>query len=408
MDRKLLLFFIQLFFLTDSYCQKLINIRDFGVLPSISDNENSDMKKLRWERIDKAFHYCIKNRVDLFIPKGVYDVGNSNFPFRVTENNNRRDLLDCGGIMIYGESGTILKTSSEDGADVLQLNKLSNISFSNLEITATIHSGSKHGTNGISITNGFDNILLNNIKIYNLPGVVYGDYIDGGKGLTVQFEKNSKYYKGKLTAKNIDIKNCPYGFRLDAVTLSDVINNRDNLRLDLDIVTTNAYQGFAIDIGEPFNNIDLGKRLNIVAKAKLIDCQQYIRLSRVIGGRFEFDLNANNKYLQYQLNDPISFALLCNYVKFTNIKVSGRVNYLDKNYIIGAVGAIYEPFNLKNRTEHSIFDLKLLGTPKEEDFTIIEFNGNSIHDSEFRFLKSSFNTTKSLRRIYNKNKIVYN
>ena len=145
-----------------------INVIDAGVFPQYNKNETSQEKSLRFEKIDKLFRYAIKHKVNLFFPAGIYDIGNHNFPFRTPNSAyavKRSSLLDCGNITIKGGKGTVFKSSSLYGADVLQLNQIKNIRFKNLEITATVKDLSRSGSNGISITNGFDNIILEDIYI---------------------------------------------------------------------------------------------------------------------------------------------------------------------------------------------------------------------------------------------------
>lgn len=387
MRNRVLKFFLCIFFLVCcslANSQSFISIKQFGVDGIERKNEPESSKYERWAAIKKAFQYCIKNKVNLFFPSGVYDVGVRNFPFRISDDVKSDELLDANNIMVFGEQGTVFMTNSIAGADVLQLNKIKNITFKNIAITALLN-GSEAGSNGISITNGFDNILLENIYIYNLPGIDYGTYIDGGKGLTIQFQKNSKAYKGSLTAKNIKVVNSAYGFRMDAVYLTDIFMPRDNVKLDIDISVEKAYQGFSIEFGEADRNFDFQKKLNIKAKAMLKDCQQYVRMARVIGGEFDFQVSKNAGFQNkiWNKKDSNKFALLAYYIKNADVKMVGNVGDVDYKFWIGAVGSIYEPFNLKNRTENSVFYLDVLGNASKADFKIIEFNNHSIENSKF-------------------------
>ncbi|MHA7608233.1 hypothetical protein ACV0BM_005165 [Elizabethkingia meningoseptica] len=386
----LLLFIVIIGTSSTNFSRKVINVQDFGVYPGDSHKESEFVKYNRWKNIKNAFDYCIENKCDMFFPSGVYDVGSRNFPFQNINNDN---LLDCKNILIFGSGfNTLLKTSSNNGADVLQLNMIKNISFKDFSITADLYTTKKAGSNGISITNGFDNIVLDNIYIYDLPSVDKKTYIDGGKGLTLQFDPGINSEKGSLTATNIKVENCAYGFRFDATHVSDLLKN--NIDIKLDIKIDKVFQGFSMAFGAPFEVVKEKAQLNMNVTATITNAQQYICFSRVIGGVYNFtvDKTINNEQIILDKNkrkwynaDPIYFAFLSNYSKNTKTTIKGNVGKVDVKVWMGAVGSVSEPFNLKNRTENNIFDFDILGDASLEDFRVIEYNGNSIHNSDINF-----------------------
>jgi len=377
----LLFLFLSNFFL---YAKKSISIKEFGVDGVDYKNEYQIDKYNRYLKIKSAFEYCLAKEFDLFFPRGTYDVGDRNFPFRTKEDLATDKLLDCHGMMIYGEKGTVFKTHSRNGADVLQLNKIKNLKIKNVEITADLEGFTMSGSNGISITNGFDNIFLENIKIYNLPSVDKTSYIDGGKALTLQFSKGSKSYKGLLIAKNININNCPYGFRMDGADICDVLDKSvNNIDLFLDLTINNTFQGFSIQFGSATKNIGSQEKLKINAKALIKNSQQFVRLSRVLGGDFNFRVVKDKSFVKkkWSKSDSMSFAFLGNYVKNLKMSINGNVGVIQNKIILGAVGSIVEPYNLGNKTENSYLNIDVQGISLEKDFKIIEYNGDSISNT---------------------------
>lgn len=397
-----------------THYKKVVNVQEFKVFPNKNINETDEQKYDRWLKIKQAFEYCVKNKYDLFFPKGTYDVGARNFPFRQMEAAKYTQLYDCGGIKIFGEKRlTLFKTSSQYGADVLQLNLVKNIEIRDLSVTATLFSKERYGSNGISITNGFDNIILDNIYVYDLPGVDKGDYIDGGKGLTLQFDPNINIKKGTLTATNIVVENCAYGFRFDAVQVSDLL--KEKIKIKLDIKATRTFQGFSMVFGVPVENVDTSSFIDMNVNAILIDSQQYISLGRVVGGNYNFivDKTISNdkiimnkdKYVWYKA-DPLLFCLLSNYTKNANVTIKGAVGNVDMKVWIGAVGSVVEPYNLKNRTENSVFDFDIKGTSKDEDVKIINYKGESIHNSKIILNSKTMNNIKDNKLMRNNNNII--
>lgn len=379
-----------------------MNVQKFGVFAKVKDSETDLEKYYRWVKLKTAFDYCIANKKDLFFPKGIYDVGERNFPFR-EESLTTNILKDCRGITIYGEGrGTVLMTSSKRGADVLQLNMLKNLTIKNFDITAELYSKRESGSNGVSVTNGYNNIVLDNLYIYDLPGIDSAGYIDGGKGLTMQFSANKKTIKGYLKASNITVKNSAYGFRFDAANVSDLLKEKINIiieNLDVD----KAYQGFSMSFGEASERVNADAALQMKVSASLNNCQQYIRFSRVIGGVYNFKVRKDENQtkifkdknsITWKNDDTKSFGFLSNYSKGTNVTITGDVGQVDNKIWIGAVGSIVEPFNLKNRTENNVFNFDIAGTALNEDIKIINYKGESVHNSRINISKKTLQKSK--------------
>ncbi len=393
----------------------VINVQKFGVYGRINPSENATVKYDRWLKLKTAFEYCIKTKSDLYFPKGIYDVGERNFPFR-EDDLNSNVLRDCNGITIFGAGrGTLLMTSSSRGADVLQLNMLKNLTIKNFDITAELSSEIESGSNGVSITNGYDNINLENLYIYNLPGIDRIGYIDGGKGLTMQFSANRKTIKGGFKATNITVDNCAYGFRFDAAHVSDLLREHMNIVIN-NLIVNKAYQGFSMDFGEASENIRVNSELNVDVSASLSNCQQFVRFSRVIGGVYNFEVHKtgnkketlkDNKNKVWKKDDTRLFGFLSNYSKNTTVSIIGDVGEVDEKIWIGAVGSIDEPFNLKNRTENNLFTFDISGNSTNTDVKIIKYKGESIHNSEINVSKRTINISNIPQEFkINNNKLI--
>lgn len=379
-----------------------MNVQKFGVFGKVKDSESDLEKYYRWVKLKTAFDYCIANKKDLFFPKGIYDVGDRNFPFR-EESLTTNMLKDCRGITIYGEGrGTILMTSSKRGADVLQLNMLKNLTIKNFDITAELYSKRESGSNGVSVTNGYDNIILDNLYIYDLPGIDRIGYIDGGKGLTMQFTANKKSLKGYLKASDVTVKNSAYGFRFDAANVSDLLKEKISIVIE-NLIVDKAYQGFSMAFGEASEKVNADAALQMKVSASLSNCQQYIRFSRVIGGVYNFKVRKDESQIKifkdknsitWKKDDNKSFGFLSNYSKSTNVTIKGDVGQVDNKIWIGAVGSVVEPFNLKNRTENNVFNFDIAGKASNEDVKIINYKGESIHNSTINMSDRSINNMK--------------
>ncbi len=390
----------------------VVNVQQFQVYPATSP-ESEEQKYDRWLKIKKAFQYCIEQKSDLYFPKGIYDVGARNFPFRQDESHIDQ-LLDCKSITIFGAGrGTVLKTSSELGADVLQLNLVRNLIIKNFDITASLNSNKNAGSNGVSITNGFDNITLDNLYIYDLPGIDKGNYIDGGKGLTLQFDPNINSTKGSLRATNIKVKNCAYGFRFDAVAVSDLLKENINIKLQMEADRT--FQGFSMSFGVPSENVASHSKFLMEVDAVLKNAQQYISFSRVVGGNYHFtvDKDIDNALINKDQSnkiwfkaDQVKYAFLSNYSKYTDTTIKGNVGTVDTKIWMGAVGSVVEPFNLRNSTENNIFNFDIAGNSTDQDFKVIEYQGNSINNSKFLFSPKTLKNTNILKKIETSNELL--
>lgn len=137
--------------------------------------------------------------------------------------------------------------------------------------------------------------------------------------------------------------------------------------------------------------------MNINVNATLDNCQQYVRFARVFGGTYNIAVKKSNSNYKYSnTNDKRKFGLVCNYIKNATVNMSGNVGTVDTKFLIGAVGSIVEPYSLGNKTENTIFNLDIAGKSLENDFTVIDYLGDSINDSEVNITSKSLDKNSKL------------
>jgi hypothetical protein len=242
-----------------------VSAQDFG---ATGDGTTND-----YTAILAAWTYCLANGKNLYFPAGTYNVGANNFPFRTPDGAPITTLLDCKNITIFGDGpATILKTVSIGGADVLQLNAVKNLTISDLQVTATI-SGSASGSNGVSITNGFDNLNILDVYCYQLPRVDKGaGDIDGGGALSIQTPSTSQVTQcGSLVAR-IRANGCYYGFLINGqFDVLQSLGNRQGVVVDLlaENCCIGYFSGYTVDATYPA----IGSTSGVTVRATTINCQ---------------------------------------------------------------------------------------------------------------------------------------
>lgn len=362
-----------------------VSVRWFGLFDTTLETFNT---------FKKALVFCRANKTDLYCPSAVYDCGVSNFPFSDYEDPA---VLDYQNITVFGDGqSTVFKTTSVLGADVLQLNRIKNLSFRNISITGIVTSTYEAGTNGISVTGGYDNLNFYDVFIYGLRGIDKGDYIDGGKALTIQ-PALTENQCGTLNAR-IHVVDCAYGFGVDCV-ISNLLEKKTSINVD--IVAENCYRGVSFDAAEATENVDLNASIGLNIIAKTINCQIDAVMSRGIGVNLTLDVQTTKSKEDRTLapdsspwfaSNQIVYAVLSNYIKKGNVVITGNKGDCDYKFQIGAVGSIVEPFNLINRTEDSQFTFNLSGDASVSNFNVIEYGGNSIANCVFNISRNTLDS----------------
>lgn len=207
---------------------------------------------------------------------GTYEtIGDVNWPWRnpIVPASSFRDYK--GARIVCKGPGVIFKTTSATGADILQLNSVSNFSVIGwptltASLTATVNAGS----NGVSVTNGGKNVYCE-IEAKDLPFTIKPTYLDGGKAITIQNGASTllPYQNVKLVCRRAE--NCAYGATADVATqpLVTQLNWYGNL---LDVTAIDCYRAAQVSADSPTegsvpsNGLNMG--LDIVVDA--LNCQQ--------------------------------------------------------------------------------------------------------------------------------------
>lgn len=381
-------------------------IKDDGD-PDFDTTPGNTHYSLNWEKMKIMIDLCIQMELNIHFPKGEFSCGNANFPFNYHASDDPtpplNELKDLKNIIISGEGrGTVLRSDSQTGADVLQLNSIKNITFRDLAVTATVaikdpQNGAVGGSNGVSITNGFDNITLENIHVFDLDGVEFEGYIDGAKAFTIQNAENIDLPNGKLKIINCSSKNNAYGWRHDGF-LSNVM--KDNMDLDISLTIEKSWMGFSIAFADATDYFDEFKRINYKTNVSLIDCQQDVFLGRLYGGDFNFYVQSEKTISELKTNpltgliwkkstkpahaffEIVTTAYLA-YVKHSNINVFGYKKHNNYKYFVGCVGSIIEQ-KTEGRTEDSNLLLKLAGDVTDTELMAVSYLGNSVFQTSLQ------------------------
>jgi hypothetical protein len=362
----------------ESKLQDVVSVKDFG---AVGDGSLSTSAMLT--AVTAAWNAALAAGKDLFFPAGTYTIGNANFPWR-QGIIGPTTLLDCKNITIYGEGpSTVFKTVSPEGADVFQLNGVKNLHFRNLAITAELTGFAAAGSNGISITGGFDNITINDVYIYDLPSLDKTTYADGGKALTFQLADNDTLC-GSLSAR-IKVKNCLQGFGFEPY-LHRLQNQPCSIKVQMQ--AEKCYQGFVYAAPAAASALNSGFSSGIQLDAILVNCQKDIVISRahgcdiratVVSTQTKAERTKNGSGVTWLASDTIVESLLSLYSHNCQVKISGYKGNTDYKARIG--GAAQGSSGLSGATLNGDFYIDLAGTAALADVASIDFGGNTMTGS---------------------------
>lgn len=335
-----------------------------------------------YDALERAWDAAITaGSVEIYLPAGVYDVGTQNLPWR--QDGVPSSLLDCNHVTIRGDGPqTVLKTTSVDGADVLQLNGLKNLTIRDLAITAEI-SGTVAGSNGISVTNGFDNINILDVWMLNLPSLDKtgsGDYIDGGKGLTIQTATTSNPC-GTLNARIIVI-GCAegFGYEPDLVTAE----GKDTC-INVDLIAEDCHTAVKFVATAASGALSSSMTCGLTVRGQAINCQRDVAINRLHGGSIDMQVITTKTAAARRLDpngnawiaaDTVVEALLCTYAHNARISVTGNKGGCDYKARIGAISA--GSSGLTASTNDCEIYLDIGGTSVTADIDDVDVSGDTM------------------------------
>jgi len=363
-------------------CEKLeqtVSVKDFG---AVGDGVTDD-----YDAINAAWLYCYPIGASLYFPSGTYLVVTENFPFRNTQLPVT-SLLDCNNMTIFGDGpSSILKTSSVLGADVLQLNGLKNFHVRNLQVQSVI-SGTAAGSNGMSVTGGFDNITVDNFWAKNLAYVDKTTYVDGGKAVSIQSptEANS-ITMGSFKATNVFADGCVYGFGYEPDT--DLALTQP-VSIDVNIVVSNSRQGVVFSAAGSTSAVSANSTSGVRIRGQSINCMNDIAVSRTFGVDIDMQiiqtktaaqLLLSYKGTQWTVVDTVAnvIGVICTYAKNSRIVAYGNKKDCQHKAKIG--GALDPNTGLGSNTNYCDFYLNIAGISVGVDVQFSDAGGNIMNNS---------------------------
>lgn len=274
-----------------------------------------------------AWDYALLVGKDIYAPAGVYEIGENSFPWRQEVVSQ---LLDCKNITIFGDGPTtIFKTNSVGGADVFQLNGLKNFHVRNLKIAAELQAGANSaGSNGISVTNGWDNITIKDVWCENLPSLDKTTYIDGGKALTLQSDASTNEC-GTLKA-SVFAKGCAQGFGFES-DLDNFLNKK--VSVDVDLVAEDCYAAVVGVAAAATSTLPAGTSGGVTVRGQAINCQKDVLLNRMHGFNVDIQVITTKTTTERTLDpsgrtwfttDQAVVSVQLGYAKNSTIKVTGN------------------------------------------------------------------------------------
>lgn len=356
-----------------------VSVKDFG---AVGDGVTDD-----YAAIAAAWNYCYPIGASLYFPSGTYLVITENFPFRnpqlpVTE------LLDCNNMTIFGDGpSSILKTSSVEGADVLQLNGLKNFHVRNLQVQSVI-SGSVAGSNGVSVTGGFDNITIDNLWVKNLAYVDKVTYVDGGKAVTIQPPTEADpITMGLFKATNIFADGCVYGFGFEP---DNDLALTQPVSIEVEIVVSNSRQGVVLSAPAATGALSANSTSGVRIRGQSINCMQDIVCGRTFGVDVDMQIiqtkTAAELLLSYEgtkwtIVDTTAnvIGLICTYAKNSRFVVYGNKKECEHKAKIG--GAAEGSSGINGATDQCDFYLDITGNAAVIDVQFNDAGGNIMNNS---------------------------
>ena len=324
--------------------------------------------------------YMRTEKVSIEFPDGWYEIGDKNMPWR----NTGSGLLDYHGAALFCTPNVTFATVSPNGADVFQFNAIKNLGIYGFpRLMGKLGVGATSGTNGVSVTNGWDNLDIE-IFGYQLPGVDATTFIDGSKTLTLQNGLTTNPC-GRLRAVVI-ADGCAEGFGFEPNLVTSLTKYTS---VDIEVHARNCYAGFKFVASEASSALTTSMTSGVVVRGSVTDCQHGSIIQRPHGvnvdieiissGKTSADKRLNPTGDYWLASDLIVEGATINYVKNGNIRLHGNVGQCDYKLRLG--GASAGSSGLSGATEFSQINVDLGGTAAIIDLLSINSGGNSVKNS---------------------------
>lgn len=346
--------------------------------------DTASKRSAMYDALVAAELYMRTEKVSIEFPDGWYEVGNQNFPWRGT-TVPAVDLVDYYNAALFCSPAVTFATVSPEGADVLNLNGVKNFHvFGYPKLTGQLTGGSVVGSNGCSVTGGYDNISLQ-ISPYNCPSVDAGTYIDGGKGLTIQTPVAGQTLECSTLVADVRATGCVHGFGIE-VDLVAAATMRT--AVSVNVVARDCYVAATYSAGAATSALTAGVGAGVKITGQAIDCQQDVVIGRTPG--IEVDMQVittksaaarrlDSNLVAWRATDTEVSALICTYAHSSRISVYGNKGSCDYKARIGGVSA--GSSGITGATLNSDIYLDLAGSPVTADIAEVDSGGNSLTTS---------------------------
>lgn len=325
-----------------------------------------------WQRTQK---------MSLYFPDGWYEIGNQNMPWRNTVSSS---LLDYSGTALFCSPGVTFATVSDNGADVFQMNASKNLSvFGFPKLRAQIGNTATSGSNGCSVTNGWDNLYLE-IHGYQLPRVDATTFVDGAKALTLQNGSTSNIC-GRLKAI-VFADGCSEGFGFEPDLVTSLTKTTS---VDVTVHAADCYVGVKFVAAEATGALSASMSSGVVVRGSATDCQHGVQIQRAHGIKADMEIISSGKTAANKRLAPDGVAWLAadtivegadiNYAKNGLIRVHGNVGPCDYKVRLGGASAGLSGLN--GATEYSDLFFDLGGTAATSNLLVIDSGGNTVKNS---------------------------
>jgi hypothetical protein len=240
------------------------------------------------------------------------------------------------------------------------------------------------GSNGISITAGFDNITINDVYIYDLPSLDKTTYPDGGKALTLQLANNDTLC-GSLSAR-IRVKNCLQGLGFEPY-LHRLQNQPCSVKVQLQ--AEKCYQGIIYSAPAATSALNSGFSSGLQVDAILTNCQKDVVLSRAHGCDIRATIvtteskvarTKNSAGVTWLASDVVVTSLVTGGAHNSQVKIIGYKGSTDYKAQIG--GATQGSSGLVGATLNSDIFLDISGTSATADILPVDSGGNTLRQSK--------------------------
>lgn len=313
---------------------------------------------------------------------GVYEtIGEVNWPWRnpTVPASSFRDYK--GARLICKGPGVIFKTTSATGADILQLNSISNFSVLGWPtLTAVLTATAAAGSNGVSVTNGGKNIYCE-VEAKDLPFTVKPSYLDGGKAITIQNGSGTllPYQNVKLVCRRAE--NCAFGATADIAT-QPLVTQQNWFGNLLEVTAIDCYRGAQVSADSPTegtvpsNGLNMG--LDVIVDAW--NCQQAYLESRswCVVARVRTQCNkAQSALIGKNPNDTQVFVDQVVASHGGSLEVDGTATTVDFLHSVG--GLITTNGNSATKNKHFRYSVRYQGSlTSTNQVKVIDGGGNTV------------------------------